>query len=144
MAGIHQYRSGLPSLTSTNTLPPSPREIRTSSSRKVVNNHDCALSAWIGNFNGGWPDMVLATDIATCWRGRNRPRIGVKSTFWPMMSTSEGTSMESVSFGVPMTPSSNLICSQVYTNIHLLDVSKVLRGTTPAATRGKNTKKHLM
>lgn len=106
-----QYSRVLPSLRSTNTLPPSPREIRISSSRYVVNNHDCARSAWIGNLSGGWPDMVLATETATFWRGSNNPRIGVRSIFCPITSTLLGTSRESVNFGVPITPSSNFIYS---------------------------------
>lgn len=92
-------------------LPPSPREIRMSSSRKVVNNQDCARSVWIGNFKGGWPERVLATLVAMSWRGCNNPRAGVKSIVCPNTSTLEGTSTESGSFGAPMIPSSNFTWS---------------------------------
>lgn len=54
----------LPSLISTNTLPASPLEIRSSSSRYVVSNHDSALLFEIENFTGGWLEMVFATDEA--------------------------------------------------------------------------------
>lgn len=54
----------LPSLISTNTLPLSPLEILSSGSRYVVSNHDSALLFEMENLNGGWLDMVFATDEA--------------------------------------------------------------------------------
>lgn len=54
----------LPSLISTNTLPASPLEIRSSSSRYVVSNHDSAFLFEIENFTGGWLEMVFTTDEA--------------------------------------------------------------------------------
>lgn len=61
---IQGVKRELPSLMSTNTLPPSPLEIRRSSSRYVVSNHDCALLLEIGIFNGGWLEMVFMTEDA--------------------------------------------------------------------------------
>jgi hypothetical protein len=60
----HGVKRELPSLMSTKTLPPSPLEIRSSSSRYVVSNHDPALLFGIENFTGGWLEMVFATDEA--------------------------------------------------------------------------------
>jgi hypothetical protein len=65
---IYEFAQGvkreLPSLMSTNTLPASPLEIRSSSSRYVVSSHDSALLFEIGNFTGGWLEMVFAMDEA--------------------------------------------------------------------------------
>lgn len=99
----------LPSLTSTKILPASPLEIRRSSSRYVVSSHDSALLFEIENFNGGWLEMVLATEEAVSWTEVIKPLKGVKSIFCPRNSTFSGKTMESVSCGVPIMPSSNLI-----------------------------------
>ena len=93
----------------TNTLPPSPLEIRSSSSRYVVSNHDSALLFEKENFNGGWREMVFTTDEAVSWTELIKPLKGVKSIFCPRNSTFSGITMESVNWGVPMIPSSNLI-----------------------------------
>ena len=99
----------LPSLMRTYTLPPSPLEIRSSSSRYVVSNHDSALLFDKENFNGGWLEMVFATDEAVSWTELIKPLKGVRSIFCPRNSTFSGTTMESVNWGVPMIPSWNLI-----------------------------------
>lgn len=99
----------LPSFISTNTLPASPLEIRSSPSRYVVNNHDCALLLGIGILSGGRLEMVFTTDEAVSWTEVIKPLNGVRSIFWPRNSTFSGTTIESVSWGVPMMPSSNLI-----------------------------------
>lgn len=44
------------------------------------------------------------------WTEVSRPLKGDRSIFCPRSSTFSGSSMESVSCGVPITPSSNLIC----------------------------------
>lgn len=102
-------KRGLPSLMSTNILPASPLEIRRSSSRYVVSNHDSAFLFGIENFNGGWLEMVFATDEAVSCTEEIMPLKGVRSIFCPRNSTFSGNSIESVSFGVPIMPSSNLI-----------------------------------
>ena len=102
----------LPSFISTNTLPPSPLEIRSSPSRYVVNNHDWALLLVIENLSGGWLEMVFTTDEAVSWTEVINPLKGVRSIFCPKNSTFSGTTIESVSWGVPIMPSSNLICNQ--------------------------------
>lgn len=105
-----QFKRGLPSLTSTNMLPPSPLEIRRSSSRYVVSSHDSELRSGMENFNGGWLEIVLAKDEAVSCTEVSRPLNGERSIFCPRNSTFSGSSIESVSCGVPITPSSNLIC----------------------------------
>ncbi|KAI7999878.1 hypothetical protein LOK49_LG09G00238 [Camellia lanceoleosa] len=99
----------LPSLMSTNTLPASPLEIRSSSSRYVVSNHDSALLLGIENFSGGWLEIVFATEEAVSWTEVIKPLKGVRSIFCPRNSTFSGNTMESVNWGVPTMPSSNLI-----------------------------------
>lgn len=94
---------------STYTLPPSPREIRRSSSRYVVSNQDSALVFEIENLIGGWLEIVFATDEAVFSMEDMMPWNGVRSIFCPKNSTFSGITSESVSWGVPMTPSSNLI-----------------------------------
>jgi hypothetical protein len=82
---------------STKMLPRSPLDIRNSSSRYVVSSHDCALLLLIGIFNGGCPEIVLATDEAASWIEENIPLKGVRSTFCPKNSKFSGSTMESVS-----------------------------------------------
>lgn len=71
----------LPSFISTNTLPASPLEIRSSPSRYVVNNHDCALLLGIGILSGGRLEMVFTTDEAVSWTEVIKPLNGVRSIF---------------------------------------------------------------
>lgn len=106
---IHGIKRGLPSLMKTKTLPASALEIRRSSSRYVVSNHDWALLLEIENFKGGWLEMVFATDEAVSWTEESMPLNGERSIFCPKNSTFSGNTSESVTWGVPMTPSSNLI-----------------------------------
>lgn len=75
----------------------------------MVSSHDSALLFGIENFNGGWLEIVLATEEAVSWTEVIKPLKGVKSIFCPRNSTFSGNSMESVSCGVPMMPSWNLI-----------------------------------
>ena len=92
-----------------NTLPPSSIEIR-SSSRNVVSNHDSALLFEKENFNGGWLEMVFATDEVVSWTELSKPLKGVRSIFCPRISTFSGITKESVNWGVPiMIHFSNLI-----------------------------------
>ncbi|CAL9748980.1 unnamed protein product, partial [Musa acuminata subsp. burmannicoides] len=77
----YQFKSGLPSLMSTKTLPPSLLEILSSSS------------------SGGCPEMVLTTDDAAFWMELMTPLNGERSTFCPRNSTLSGTTMSSVSCG---------------------------------------------
>lgn len=86
----------LPSLIRTNTLPPSPLEILTSSSRYVVNNHDSTLRSEMENLIGGWLEMVFATDDAVSCTDVIKPLKGVRSIFCPRNSTFSGNTMESV------------------------------------------------
>lgn len=92
----HGNKSGLPSLIRTNTLPPSPLEIRISSSRYVVNSHDSAFLAGMLNLIGGWLEMVFATEDAVSWTEVNKPLKGDRSTFCPKSSTFSGNTIESV------------------------------------------------
>lgn len=75
----------------------------------MVINHDLALVFEIENFNGGCLEMVLTTDEVVSWIEVNSPLKGSRSIFCPRHSTFSGISIESVSWGVPITPSSNLI-----------------------------------
>lgn len=62
-------------------LPPSPLEIRSSSSRYVVNNHDSALLFEMENLSGGWLDIFFATDEAVSWTEVIKPLKGARSIF---------------------------------------------------------------
>jgi hypothetical protein len=106
---VQGVKSELPSLMSTKTLPASPLEIRSSSSRYVVSNHDSAFLFEIENFTGGWLEMVFATDEAVSSTEVIKPLKGVRSIFCPRNSTFSGITIESVNWGVPIIPSSNLI-----------------------------------
>lgn len=106
---VHGIKRGLPSLMKTKTLPASPLEIRRSSSRYVVSNHDWAFLFEIENFNGGWLEMVLANDEAVSWTEESMPLKGERSIFCPKNSIFSGKTSESVTWGVPIIPSSNLI-----------------------------------
>lgn len=96
MSNVYGVKSGLPALMSTNIAPPSPREMRTSSSRYVVSSHDSAFLPAMENFNGGWLEMVLATEEAVSCTEVNTPFKGVRSIFCPRNSTFSGNSIESV------------------------------------------------
>lgn len=61
-----------------------------------MSSHD-SLRLEMENFNGGWLDIVLATDEAVSCTEVSRPLNGERSIFCPRNSTFSGTSMESVS-----------------------------------------------
>lgn len=63
----------------------------------------------MGNFQGGWLEMVFATCEAVSSTDVINPLKGERSIFCPKISMLSGISIESVSCGVPMIPSSNLI-----------------------------------
>lgn len=96
MGFYHGNKSGLPSLIRTNTLPPSPLEIRISSSRYVVKSHDSAFLAGMLNLIGGWLEMVFATEEAVSCTEVNKPLKGDRSMFCPKSSTFSGNTIESV------------------------------------------------
>lgn len=106
---VQGVKRGLPSLISTNTLPLSPLLIRSSPSRYVVSNHDWAFLLEMENLRGGRLEMVFTTDEAVSWTELSKPLKGASSIFCPRNSTFSGITSESVSCGVPITPSSNLI-----------------------------------
>ncbi len=81
---------------STNTLPTSPLEMRSSSSRYVVSNQACALLFEIVNLSGGWLEMVFATDEAVSWTEVKKPLSGERSIFCPRNSKFSGKTIESV------------------------------------------------
>lgn len=83
--------------------------MRSSSSRYVVSNHDSALLFDNENFNGGWLEIVFATEEAVSCTEVSKPLTGVRSNLCPRNSTFSGKTMESVSWGVPIMPSWNLI-----------------------------------
>ncbi|KAJ8428038.1 hypothetical protein Cgig2_027644 [Carnegiea gigantea] len=96
---VQEDKRGLPSFMKTNTLPASPLEIRSSSSRL--------------NFKGGWLEIVLATDEAVFCTELLKLWNGERSIFCPKNSTLSGRTKLSVSWGVPIMPSTNLICMEV-------------------------------
>ncbi|KAL6333856.1 hypothetical protein AAG906_031154 [Vitis piasezkii] len=69
-------------------------EIRRSSSRYVVSSHDSALLFEIENFNGGWLEIILATEEVVSWTEVIKPLNGFKSIFCPRKSTFSGNTME--------------------------------------------------
>jgi len=78
----------------------------------VVSNHDSALPEKL-NFSGGWLEIVLATDEAVFCSELIKLWNGERSIFCPKNSTLSGRTKLSVSWGVPIMPSTNLICMEV-------------------------------
>ncbi|KAK8575448.1 hypothetical protein V6N13_033309 [Hibiscus sabdariffa] len=85
-------KRALPCLMSTKTFPAYSLEIRRSSSRYVVSNHDSTLLFDNGILNGGWLEIV-------CFTVASKPLIGVRSMFCPINSTFSGNTMKSVKLG---------------------------------------------
>ena len=77
-----------------------------------VSSHDSALLFEIENFNGGWLEIILATEEVVSWTEVIKPLKGDKSIFCPRNSTFFGNTMESVNW-VPIMPSSNLIWIEI-------------------------------
>lgn len=61
------------------------------------------------NLSGGRLEIVFTTEEAVSWTEVIKPLNGARSIFCPRISTFSGNTIESVSCGVPMIPSSNLI-----------------------------------
>lgn len=76
-----------------------------------MSSHDSACRLGMENLNGGWLEMVLATEEAVSSTEVINLLKGVRSMFCPRNSTCSGNTMESVNWGVPIMPSSILICN---------------------------------
>lgn len=75
--------------------------------------------------------MVLATEDAAFSIDENMPFNGVRSIFCPNNSNFSGSTIESVNCGVPIMPSSNLICTRLglrTSNLALVDTEVVAKG----------------
>lgn len=107
----HWSRRGLPSLTSTKR-PPSPLEIRKSSSRYVVRSQDLVRSPGIGSFRGGWPEIALDMLDTTSCSGERDCCKGDKLIFCPKMLTLSGRSILGFISGGSKVPSLN--CTYTY------------------------------